>query len=157
MKRLMVVLFAMILTSCSAWSSQDKEWETNFKLASLKADRSSKYILLNFSGSDWCVWCKKLESEVFNYPEFKEYARDNLVCVVLDFPLIKPQSEDLKRQNKKLAAKYGVSGYPTIVILNSKGDLINRTGYLDGGSKKYVEHLKVIISEYEKKNGSGIS
>jgi len=155
-KILVFALFAIILISCPAWSAQEKDWETNFKLALAKAEKSSKCMLLNFSGSDWCVWCKKLDSEVFSNPEFKEYARGNLVCVVLDFPLIKPQSRDLKKQNAELAGKYGVNGYPTIVILNSKGDLINTTGYLAGGAKKYVEHLKAIISEYEKKNSSGI-
>ena len=157
MKRLVFALFAVLLTSCPASSTQEKDWETNFKLASARAEKSSKYMLLNFSGSDWCVWCKKLDSEVFNNPEFKEYARDNLVCVVLDFPFTKPQSSDVKKQNEELAGKYGVSGYPTIVILNSKADLINSTGYLAGGAKKYVEHLKGIISDYEKRNGSGIS
>lgn len=157
MKRLLVTLFAMILTACPAMPMQDYDWETNFKLASAKAEKGSKYMLLNFSGSDWCVWCNKLDSDVFNNPEFKAYARENLVCVVLDFPLNKPQSRALKKQNIELAGKYGVSGYPTIVILNSKGDLINTMGYLAGGAKKYVEHLKAIISEYEKKNGSGLS
>jgi protein disulfide-isomerase len=157
MKRLMVALFAMILTACPAMPMQDKDWETNFKLASAKAEKGSRYLLLNFSGSDWCVWCNKLDSEVFNNTEFKKYARDNLVCVLLDFPVTKPQNMDLKKQNAALAGKYEVSGYPTLVILNSKGDLINKTGYLAGGAKKYVEHLKTIISEYEKKKGSGIS
>ena len=157
MKRLVFALFAMILISCPAVSAQDKDWEIDFKLASAKAEKGSRYMLLNFSGSDWCVWCNKLDSEVFNKPEFKEYARNKLVCVVLDFPVIKPQSMDLKKQNASLAGKYKVSGYPTIVILNAKGDLINKTGYLAGGAKKYVEHLKAIISEYEKKNGSGMS
>jgi len=157
MKRLVFALFAMILTSYPAVSAQDKAWETDFTLASAKAEKGNKYILLNFSGSDWCVWCNKLDSEVFNKPEFKEYARNNLVCVILDFPVTKPQSMDLKKQNAALAGKYKVSGYPTVVILNSKGDMINSTGYLAGGPKKYVEHLKTIISEYEKKNGSGMS
>ena len=157
MKRLVFALFAMILTSCPAVSAQDKDWETNFTLASAKAEKGSRYMLLNFSGSDWCVWCNKLDSEVFNNTEFKKYARDTLVCVVLEFPVTKPQRMDLKKQNAALAAKYEVSGYPTIVILNSKGDLVNSTGYLAGGAKKYVEHLKAIISEYEKKKGLGIS
>lgn len=157
MKRLMVVLFTMILTTCPAVSAQDKDWETNFTLASAKAEKGSRYMLLNFSGSDWCIWCKKLGSEVFNKSVFKEYARNTLVCVFLDFPVTKPQSMDLKKQNAALAGKYEVNGYPTIVILNSKGDLINKTGYLAGGAKKYVEHMKAIISDYEKKKGSDIS
>ena len=157
MMRVMAALFAVILISCTAWSTEDNEWETDFKLASVKAERDSKYMLLNFSGSDWCVWCKKLDSEVFNTPEFKAYAHDNLVCVILDFPITKPQSRELRIQNGELALKYEISGYPSIVILNSAGDLIHTTGYLPGGAKQYVEHLKTIISEYEKKCGSRIS
>ena len=155
--RVLVALFAVILTSCTAGSTQDNEWETDFNLASARAERESKYMLLNFSGSDWCVWCEKLDIQVFNTPEFKAYARHNLVCVVVDFPVTKAQNRKIKQQNGDLALKYKISGFPSIVILNSEGDLIHTTGYLPCGAKQYVEHLKGIINEYEKKCGLSVS
>ena len=109
-------------------------------------------MLLNFSGSDWCVYCKKLDKEVFNNRDFKDYARKNLVCVVLDFPFNKPQDDALKAQNTALARKYRVQGYPTIIILSPKGKLVQKTGYMPGGAKKYIGHLKEIIVTYESKS-----
>ena len=130
-------------------SAEVKDWETDFKLALTKAEKNSKYILLNFSGSDWCVYCGKLDKEVFNNKNFQEYARDNFICVFLDFPLNKPQDQKLKDQNKALVGKYRVRGYPTIVILSPNGKLVKKTGYLPVGAKNYIENLKEIIIAYE--------
>jgi protein disulfide-isomerase len=75
-----------------------------------------------------------LDKETFSKPEFKEFAAKNLVTVELDFPNNKPQSADLKKQNEELQAKFGVDGFPTLVLLNSKGKEVARNvGYLPGG------------------------
>ena len=54
------------------------EWETDFKKASSTAKASGKYIMLDFSGSDWCGWCIKLEKEVFSQDAFKDFAEKTL-------------------------------------------------------------------------------
>ena len=54
---------------------------------------------LFFTGSDWCGWCKRLVSEVFQKEEFKNWAKDNVVLVELDFPKRKKLSEKLQVQN----------------------------------------------------------
>lgn len=127
------------------------EWQTDFKKASETAKELGKYMLVNFSGSDWCGWCVTLETEVFSKAEFKTFAADNLVLVVLDFPRRKPQSDELKKQNRELMEKYGVQGFPTILVLSPKGELVGRTGYRPGGPEKYVEHLKGIIDAHKAK------
>jgi len=152
MKRAIFVFLIIITATCIAVPAGAKDWETNFKHALKKAKENSRYILLNFSGSDWCVYCKKLDKEVFNNKNFQDYARNNFVCVVLDFPYYKPQDQTLKDQNTALAGKYRVQGYPTIVILSPKGKLVQKTGYLSGGAKIYIEHLKEIIVTYEGKS-----
>lgn len=132
-------------------SAEAADWETDFKKASSAARTSGKYILLDFSGSDWCGWCMKLEKEVFNKDDFKDFARENLVCVLVDFPRYKKQSEKLKQQNWELAKKYGIRGYPTIIILSPEGELVGMTGYLQGGSRMYAQHLKEIIVKHKAK------
>ena len=89
---------------------QAKSWETDFEKASEEAKESGKYMLLDFSGSDWCGWCIKLEKEVFKKSDFKKFAKDNLVCVLIDFPNKKRQSKKEKAQNAELAKKFGVRG-----------------------------------------------
>jgi len=128
------------------------EWETDFAKASAQASKSGMYMLLDFSGSDWCGWCMKLDKEVFSQAEFKTFAKGKLVCVLVDFPQQKIQSKTVKAQNAKLANKYGVQGYPTVVVLSPEGDLVETTGYQKGGAPKYVESLKQMIANYEKQH-----
>ena len=49
-------------------------WETDFEFAKERALKEHKFILLNFSGSDWCVPCINLRRELFDDPAFKEFS-----------------------------------------------------------------------------------
>lgn len=126
-------------------------WQTDFKKALSDAAQSHRNILLDFTGSDWCHFCIKLDAEVLNTPEFKTFAESKFVCVKLDFPRQQQQNADLKKQNSELAKKFAVRGYPTIIILSPEGELIGRqTGYMGNGKEEYIEHLKTMITDYEK-------
>ena len=143
------VLTIMVMLCCS--KSEATNWETDFAKASATAKTSGKYMLLDFSGSDWCGWCIRLEKEVFSQDAFKDFAEENLVCVLVDFPHAKEQAEELKQQNLDLARKYGIKGYPTIIILSPDGKPVGKTGYLQGGPWEYSRHLKEIIEDYKEK------
>lgn len=125
----------------------DLTWETDFEAASLQAKKAGKLMLLNFTGSDWCGWCIRLDEEVFSQAEFKKYANDALVLVELDFPRRKELDASTKAQNEALAKKYEIRGFPTILILSSEGELLGETGYQRGGAVEYIEHLKQLIGQ----------
>lgn len=121
-------------------------WESDFAKAAERAKKENKPMLLDFTGSDWCGWCIKLDKEVFSKKAFKDYAESSLVLVEVDFPQGKKQSAKEKKQNEELQQKYGVSGYPTIILLSSDGQkVLGKTGYRSGGPDAYVKHLKEII------------
>ena len=120
---------------------------TDFEAAKVKAKAENKPMLLDFTGSDWCGWCIKLDKEVFSEAAFKDYAAAELVLVELDFPRTKEQSAELKAQNEALAKQYGVRGFPTILVLSPDGTLIEKTGYQRGGPEAYVEHIKGILAQ----------
>ena len=124
----------------------NEEWFTNFNEAKVKALKEQKPILIDFTGSDWCGWCIKLDDEVFSKTHFQEYASDSLVLVEIDFPKNKEQSEELKIQNKALAEKYSIRGFPTILLLSPEAKLIEKTGYQSGGAEAYVSHIKSILN-----------
>ncbi len=155
MKRIICAVAALALFSAGLCAGEI--WQTDFKKASEEAKAAKKFMVLDFSGSDWCGWCKKLDAEVFSTKEFKEYAEKNLVCVLLDFPRSKEQSDELKKQNKELAGKYKIRGYPTVLVLSPDGELVETTGYQDGGGAKYVEYLKGVIEKFQKKAGEAES
>ena len=123
-------------------------WMTDFAAAKAKAKAENKPLLVDFTGSDWYSWCMKLNKEVFSKKAFQDYATEAFVLVEIDFPSRKiKQSAELKAQNEALAEKYGIKGFPTILILDADGKVIQQTGYQRGGAEKYVEHLKGILAE----------
>lgn len=140
------VLFILLFTSCnngqSSSSTGNLNWNGNLEKAIELAKKENKAVLVNFTGSDWCKWCIKLSDEVFKQKEFEEYAKNNLVLVILDFPRSIQQSQEIKEYNNKLAQKYGIQGFPTILLINGNGQLVAQTGYQPGGAAKYVEHIK---------------
>ncbi len=137
--------WVMAAVTLVAIAAAAKDWETDFEKASAAAKTSGKYMLLDFSGSDWCGWCMKLDKEVFKKNEFKKFAESNLVCVVVDFPRDKPQSNKQKKQNNALQDQFGVKGYPTVLLLSPDGTLVGSTGYRQGGPEPFVKNLSDMI------------
>ena len=124
------------------------EWGTDWEAAKAQAKKENKPIFVNFTGSDWCGWCIKLEKEVFSKKAFQDYAKENLVLLEIDFPRKKEQSAELKAQNKKLDKEYGVEGYPTLYLLDADGKkLSGDVGYREGGPEAYVKHLQELIAK----------
>jgi protein disulfide-isomerase len=138
-------LFAVLLLGIVSCANAGEGWLTDFEKAKEEAAERNVPILVDFSGSDWCGWCIRLDNEVFSQPEFKAYAKDNLVLFLADFPNGKPQSDEIKAQNEKLSNQYGVSGFPTVLLLSADGSVINKTGYQAGGASAYVEHIKELL------------
>ena len=116
-------------------------WIENQAKGLQDAKAGNKLVLMDFTGSDWCGWCKKLDREVFSTPEFQEYARKNLVLVELDFPQRKPIALETRKQNEALARQYQVQGFPTIIVLNGEGKKVGELGYMEGGPEAFIAAL----------------
>ena len=139
MKTLLPFLTMLILTN---FASAKDGCLDDFEKAKVQAKAENKKILLDFTGSDWCGWCKKLDAEVFSQPAWKEYAAKHLVLVELDFPRGFQLSPETKAQNEKLAQKFKVQGYPTIVITSSSGNRKGELGYTPGGPAAFIKALE---------------
>ena len=140
-------LIFCVLTASIFFSGQvaraESGWLNDYKKAQEEAKAGNKILLLNFTGSDWCGWCIKFDRDVLSRPQFKEYARNNLVLVELDFPRVKTQSAELQKQNRQLARQYEVVGFPTIIALNSDGQkLWEYDGYFAGGLEAFIAELE---------------
>ena len=143
-------LFALILLSLFALgslSAAEAVWLTNYDQALKQAAAEKKPVLIDFTGSDWCGWCMRLDKEVFSQQEFVDYAAANLVLLKLDFPQKKEQSAAEKAQNEKLAKKYQIEGFPTIIVLNPAGKQIGELGYEKGGAAKWIASLEKVTKK----------
>ena len=139
------LLIGVCLFAITGWAAEG--WLTHMDLAAKKASKEGKHLLLDFSGSDWCGWCIRLDKEVFQKENWKEYASEHLIQVLVDFPQDKSkQSKALQAQNEALAKQYKVKGFPTVIILSPEGRLVGRTGYQRGGATAYIKHIKSLIS-----------
>ena len=139
------VLIAGLLLAAPFSRAGKAEWLTDFEAARKLAGEKNRPVLVDFSGSDWCGWCIKLDREVFSQESFGNYAKQNLVLFLADFPRGKAQPAEVARKNAELAKKYGVRGFPTVLLVNADGKIIARTGYRDGGPGAYVSHLRELI------------
>lgn len=123
-------------------------WTDNFPAAKKRAAAEGKDLFIAFSGSDWCGWCMRLHDEVFSQDGFLEKLSEKFVPVFIDLP----QDENLlsagaKKQNRKLAQKYRVAGFPTVLLADADGDVFAQTGYAEGGAEKYLEMIAKISDE----------
>ena len=117
-------------------------WTSDYAAAKKQAAETKKDLLIDFTGSDWCGWCIKLNDEVFKREPFKAGVKDTFVLVELDFPRDKSKlSAETQKQNAELGKKYAVQGYPSILLCDAGGRPYAATGYQAGGPEKYVAHL----------------
>ena len=124
------------------------EWTMDYDAALQLAAEKNLPVFLNFTGSDWCGWCKKMAGDVFSKPDWQDYARKNLVLVTLDFPRdpsIVPAN--YASRNRKLQELYGVEGYPTYLLLDSDGKtLLGKLGASRGKTPAiFIEEVKDVL------------
>ena len=123
-------------------------WLTDLPNALVRAKAEGKSVLLFFHGSDWCPPCVEMQHQVFESPDFIQYARRALILVDVDFPQKSSQSEELKRSNLALKARFNLSrepseGFPTIALLDDAGETVfQETGYAGGGPAEVLPKLQ---------------
>lgn len=102
--------------------------QTRMEAAKKTAAENKELILLNFSGSDWCIPCIKLHKNIIETEDFRKLQSDNVIVYVnADFPRNKKNqlSAELKRENALLADRYNPKGlFPYTILLNADGTIL---------------------------------
>lgn len=141
MKRFL--LAALAILSLGSIASADG-WLTDYAKALSVAKTQNKPVLIDFTGSDWCGWCIKLDREVFSLADFKSYAAQKLVLLKIDFPRQKPLPANEQAQNSRLASQFNIQGFPTVVVLKPDGTKAAELGYMPGGPKAFIAELEKV-------------
>src|SRR4026208_1723758 len=141
MQALLVALFSSLLSSTG--------WETDFNKAKQSAQSEHKFILLNFSGSDWCGPCIRMHKDIFENGNFNQYANEHLVLVNADFPRLKKHElpKDQQKKNDQLADKYDKEGiFPLTVLLASDGRVLKEwQGFPSISSEDFISQVKAAV------------
>ena len=123
------VVFAVFVASALA-STQEASakpgWLENFAEAQKLSKEEGKPLLLDFTGSDWCGFCIRLDREVFSKAAFRDFAEKNFVLMEVDYPRNKPQTPALVAQNERLDRQFKIQSYPTLVVLSPTGKVLKR-------------------------------
>ena len=134
-------------------NSEEVFWTTDLETALLKSKKEHKIVMLYFSGSDWCKPCIIWKREVFDTNEFHQFANKHIIPVKLDFPRLKKNklSKEQTTKNEELAGKYNNGGvFPFIVFVDSNGEVLGKTGYLQGGTDAFLTYSNQLINKSKK-------
>ena len=119
-------------------------WGEDFAAAQKAAAAGDKFILLAFSGSDWCGWCVKMDRDIYSDKKFIRAAKKDFELVLIDSPQDKSILSPLaKKQNPGLLKKYGIRGFPCSILVHPDGTEAKRFGgYQRGGPEAFLQALK---------------
>ena len=97
-------------------------WRKNLANGIAEAKASKKYVLMDVY-TDWCGWCHRLDDDTYSAAPVIKFLNKSFVCVKVN--------GDDKSQGAYVVGKYGVRGYPTIIVLNPDGSLCAKmSGYV---------------------------
>ena len=127
-------------------------WEDDFQLAQSKANNSEKYLVVYFSGSDWCANCYRFKKSVLEDDQFNQFASENLVLYNADFPRKRKNqlSESKQNANNELARLYNKdSVFPKIVMIDGDGNLISDFNGItfENGASDFINHAKLKLAK----------
>ncbi len=149
MKQVLLIGLLVFFVVGLAGAAPDNLWQTDFAAAKAQAVKEKKLLLLDFTGSDWCGWCTKLKKEVFSQELFQKEAPKDFILVELDFPQKSELEAKLTQQNQALSKRYGISGFPAIILTDAEGVEFARTGYQAGGPQAYLDSLQGFVKNFQ--------
>lgn len=119
-------------------------WVTDVNTAFKLSKKTGKPVFTFFTGKQWCGWCKRLVAEILSKPEFVKHANDNYIMLELDFP--RRDRSKITPEMIELSRKFGVRGYPTVLMLDHKQNLLARTGYQRMTPEQYIQHIETMMA-----------
>lgn len=134
-----MVAWACVLLGTAAVAGQG--WLTSYEAAMAAAREQGKPVLILFTGSDWCTYCKLLEEKVLHTETFRKWAGDRLILVMIDLPKEGISAEE-RATRSRVCLKYGVRTFPSVVLAGADGAKITtQSGYMGQAADSWVAAL----------------
>lgn len=111
----------------------------------LRYAQENNRIIFAYVYADWCSQCKKMNSRTFTDPNIQEYLGYKFVCTAVNAESDREHECNGQRiSEKQIAEMLEVDGYPTVVILASRGG--GRLGSF--GGYREPQQLQEILTYY---------
>jgi len=135
--KLFKILFSTLLIVVGAyllWPAEQKslDWQYYSDSAYEKALQNNEKMIIDFY-ADWCIPCKELDALTFSDEKVISGSKD-FISMKVDMTKTMSEETEIIRQ------KFAIRGMPTVIIIDSNGDEIERlTGFVNA-----EEFLKII-------------
>ncbi|MFT5167977.1 MAG: thiol-disulfide isomerase/thioredoxin [Saprospiraceae bacterium] len=148
-------LFTLIsfsgFSQTDSYKAENDGWLVKLDEAYELSKNTGKPIMANFTGSDWCGWCKRLTASVFSQDEFKKWAEKNVILLELDYPRRKTIPAEIKQQNAQLQQAFNIRGYPTVWVFHLDKDAETGKMSIEGlGQTGYQKSVVDFTTEVDK-------
>ncbi len=114
----LLVMFFIIFSFCGKPKQKVEKKPSVLDSVLMLSKKQPKHILIEFY-TKTCPWCKKLENYTFKDSSVKEFLKD--------YYLIRVDAQE----DTALTNKFGIVGYPTVVLCKPDGEEIDRFHYED--------------------------
>ncbi|PKQ63903.1 hypothetical protein BZG02_07790 [Labilibaculum filiforme] len=112
-----IIITFIVLLFCGSVSAQGINFEKcTYEEGLIKANNENKLVFIDCY-TEWCGPCKRLAKEVFTQEKIGAFYNTNFVCLKMDME---------KGEGIELASFYEVKSYPTLLILNTEGEVLGR-------------------------------
>lgn len=117
------------------------EMPTSMKGYVRQANVLERKLVILITGSGWCGACQKMESEMLRTAEWQRFSGQEIVFQKFEYPAGGMASTQAHRDLLELP---GFKGYPTMVVVNGDGKVLDmRAGY-GGGAGEYIQWIKLL-------------
>ncbi|WP_316815624.1 thioredoxin family protein [Pedobacter nyackensis] len=148
MKRICALIMLFVAFKANAQNEIQFNQNTTWKETTEAAAKTGRLIFVDCY-TDWCGPCKWMDKNVFVEPTVAAFFNGNFINVKIDME---------KGEGIELLKKYSVKSFPTFLFVNSKGEVVHRTGsrmsaeeFLEEG-KRAVNPKNGLVSLSQKYN-----
>ena len=138
-------------TTPARWTRAPNDWFCDYDDAMSKAELSGRSVAVFFHSSTNNT-SNDFKTDRMQNPKFRSSMRDRLLVVYLDYPE-KEKGKDKRNRDqvdhdRRIADKYHVTSYPTVVFLSSDGTELGR---INGASSinSFLDEIEKLLPQKE--------
>ena len=144
-------------TTPDRWGRAPNGWFCDYDDVMAKAQQTGKAVAVFFHNSSNDN-SRKFKTERMENSKFKNKMRDRLLVLYMDYPENAGTSKDKRNRdqvehNRRIADRFHVSNYPTVIFLDSSGKELSRVSDMKTITE-FVENADRIVPQAKPKNSN---